>query len=555
MKKVIDFNKIVKRRGFLLAFCISLVTALLFAQAVKQDFSLLSGLKVDHNTIKIITSNAVKYNVFKISNPPRLVAELFNTEHDLKQKEISVNNGIIKRIRSGQFQNEPAKITRIVIDLIKMVDYEAVQTDNQINIALLTDKKSAKTETAQTPQTEEKTVEVAQKTETPAIVEQTEVKKNEETAKVEKPKKSEKPKVVIAKKQTVAKKTTSASGTNRNSVTLPKTPVTLEYQEADIKDVLQVMSIRSGINIIYGPDVSGTVSVSLRNVPFDQAFRTVLALKSLTTMDVSDNIIRVITPSALKAEREKEITFTKVFRMNYAEAGVIQSQISAVLAAREIKGTITTDQRTNSLIVTATLEGIDMAEKLFKELDVKPQQVSIEAKIVDVTINDISDLGVNWSIQNIEATGNGAVSMPGASQNAASVSPAQPAIAAAAKIQATELKTSIPVPVGGNFNFGYVTANQALNLKLGALITSGKAKILSNPKVTTINNKEASISSGEKVPYKSTIVSNGVSQESWQFLDAGITLTVTPTISPDGWITLKVLPGVSVPQLSPAGQP
>ncbi|OGS21561.1 MAG: hypothetical protein A3J83_06955 [Elusimicrobia bacterium RIFOXYA2_FULL_40_6] len=351
------------------------------------------------------------------------------------------------------------------------------------------------------------------------------------------------------------KKTTSHIENGKNVVSLPKTPVTLEYQDADIKDVLQVMSIRSGINIIYGPDVAGTVSVSLRNVPFDQAFRTVLALKSLTTMDVSDNIIRVITPSALKSEREKEITFTKVFPMNYAESGVIQSQISAVLIAREIRGTITTDQRTNALIVTATLEGIDMVEKLLKELDVKPQQVSIEAKIVDVTINDISDLGVNWSIQNIEATGAGAITSPGGSLDIAAQTAVQPAIAAAGKIQSTQLQSSLPVPQGGNFNFGYVTANQALNMKLGALITSGKAKVLSNPKVTTVNNKEASISSGEKVPYKSTTVSNGISQESWQFLDAGITLTVTPTISPDGWITLKVLPGVSVPQLSPAGQP
>ncbi|OGS23848.1 MAG: hypothetical protein A2297_01800 [Elusimicrobia bacterium RIFOXYB2_FULL_48_7] len=533
--------------AILLTFFLSYLNC--FSQSEEQGFSVLNDLQIENKSIKIVTSNTVKYNIFKISNPPRLVVELFNTEHDLKQKETNVDSDLIKRIRTGQFQNQPNKIVRVVIDLNKMVNYEPVQNGNIINLSLFAD-------TSDTSGSSENHV----------------VTENADENSVE-PEPAPKRKVIVkkpaVKAKTVSKNYTKKAGSSKDasdegssrktSLILPKTPVTLEYNDADIRDILQIMSIRSGINIIYGQDVTGNVSISLRNVPFDQAFQTILSLRGLTSTMISDNIIRVITPTALKDERQKEITYTKIFPLNFADAAVIQSQINTVLTAQEIKGFIGTDTRTNSLVVTATLEGLVTIEKLLKELDIKLQQVSIEAKIVDVTLNDISDLGVNWTYQNVSKQGSGAgnVAMESINQPLGD-SPglgSQPAEAGANSIQLTEVKTALPVPLGGNFNFGYVTANDALNMRLGALITSGKAKVLSNPRVTTLNNKMATIVSGEKVPYKAITVVNQVSQESWMFLDAGIQLTVTPSISPDGWITLTVLPSVSVPQPSPAGQP
>ncbi|OGS22613.1 MAG: hypothetical protein A2252_03270 [Elusimicrobia bacterium RIFOXYA2_FULL_39_19] len=571
---------------------ISLITmiSISFAQVV-NDFLILNDVKVDKNTIQIITSGAVKYNVFKIANPPRLVAELINTEHNIKQKELLVNSDVIKRIRSGQFQNEPKKIARIVIDLIKMVDYETNQSNNIINISLV-DKKTNELTTQSNiteiaaaippPPTENNTITpVAQSDSEQKNTEPEPVQTNDSEQPVKEkqnaivatnpgPEKSittkkvsavTKPSQKQAKKSKTSKTTESASkssiNTQKKELSLPKTLVTLEYQDADIKDVLQVMSIRSGINIIYGPDVIGNVTISLRDVPFDQAFNTILALKSLTSTTVGSNIIRVITPSALKEERQKDITFTKIYPLNYAEAGTIQGQISSVLSAREIKGNITTDQRTNSLVVTASPEGLLTVEKLLEELDVKPQQVMIEARIVDVSLNDLNELGVNWSLQKLNSeAGTGAATGAQTQTIGKTLNATQDGISASGKVQVMEAASIIPVPTsGGTFNFGYVTNREAFNARLGALISEGRAKVLSNPRVTTLNNKEASIMSGEKVPYKKTSVNaTGTSQESWDFLDAGVSLTVTPTISPEGWVTLKVAPSVRVPLAAPAGQ-
>jgi len=533
---------------------------MVLGQQNQTKFYLLNDLKVENNTVKILTSEPIKYNIFKISNPPRLVIELFNTEHALKQKELNVENNIIKRIRSGQFQNEP-KIARVVIDLEKMVDYKATQKENQIILEI--EPTETKTDIAQKPKQEE-----SQEKETPAVstgTQKTEQPKEEvKTEPVKQVAPAPAPKALPelttpTKKETVSKKTKSEEKTSskKTGIVLPKTPITLEYVDADIQDVLQVMAIRSGVNIIYGPDVTGTVTVSLKNVPFDQAFNTILALKGLTTLQVGDNILRVLTPAALTDERQKEITYTKIFPLNYAAASTVQSQVTNVLSARELKGIITVDDRTNSLIVTASQEGLDAVEKLLKELDVKPQQVMIEAKVVDVNLSDLTELGVSWSYENIATKADGGTLTQDKTYTIGPIDVERKiSETGVGRTEATGAKLVGPVPAsGGIFSFGFITNREVFNAQLAALATQGKMKVLSNPKVTTINNKEAKILVGEKVPYKTTTIGQGgVSQESWQFLDAGIQLSVKPTISPDGWITMDVKPVVSVPLAAAGGQ-
>ena len=533
---------------------------MVLGQQNQTKFYLLNDLKVENNTVKILTSEPIKYNIFKISNPPRLVIELFNTEHALKQKELNVENNIIKRIRSGQFQNEP-KIARVVIDLEKMVDYKATQKENQIILEI--EPTETKTDIAQKPKQEE-----SQEKETPAVstgTQKTEQPKEEvKTEPVKQVAPAPAPKALPelttpTKKETVSKKTKSEEKTSskKTGIVLPKTPITLEYVDADIQDVLQVMAIRSGVNIIYGPDVTGTVTVSLKNVPFDQAFNTILALKGLTTLQVGDNILRVLTPAALTDERQKEITYTKIFPLNYASASTVQSQVTNVLSARELKGIITVDDRTNSLIVTASQEGLDAVEKLLKELDVKPQQVMIEAKVVDVNLSDLTELGVSWSYENIATKADGGTLTQDKTYTIGPIDVERKiSETGVGRTEATGAKLVGPVPAsGGIFSFGFITNREVFNAQLAALATQGKMKVLSNPKVTTINNKEAKILVGEKVPYKTTTIGQGgVSQESWQFLDAGIQLSVKPTISPDGWITMDVKPVVSVPLAAAGGQ-
>jgi len=560
------------KKIIILSLTLSFIFSMLFIISAQQNqtkFYLLNDLKVENKTVKITTSEPTKYNVFKISNPPRLVVELFNTEHALKQKELKIENNIIKRIRSGQFQNEP-KVARVVIDLEKMVDYKATQKENQIILEI--EPSETKTETVEKPKEEasqkkEETPIIStetQKTEQPKKEEvKTETEKKVAAAPVSIPKTSPAP-TTSTKKETTKKITKKENKENeektsgkKSGIVLPKTPITLEYVDADIQDVLQVMSIRSGVNIIYGPDVTGTVTISLKDVPFDQAFNTILALKGLTTLPVGDNILRVLTPEALKDERQKEITYTRIFPLNYASASTVQSQVTNVLNARDLKGTINVDDRTNSLIVTASQEGIDAVEKLLKELDVKPQQVMIEAKVVDVNLSDLTELGVSWSHENLTTKTDGGTLSHDKTYTVGPVELERNlSETGVGRVEATGAKLVGPVPTsGGIFSFGFITNREVFNAQLAALATQGKMKVLSNPKVTTINNKEAKILVGEKVPYKTTTIGQGgVSQESWQFLDAGIQLSVKPTISPDGWITMDVKPVVSVPLAAAGGQ-
>jgi len=499
----------------------------------EKKFYLLNDILTDGNEIEIVTTGAVKYNIFKITNPPKLVVELTNVEHNVpSKKEFIVNGPIIKSIRSSQFKNEPVKIARVVLDLNNMVDYTASGKDNGVKISLIEKKEEVKPEPV------------------PVKKEEIEVKEKPPVEKV-----VEKPKPEVKKPAKVTKKEPEKVVEKKKPYEFPKTPVTLEYQDAEITDVLQIMAIRSGVNIIYGDDVKGTITISLNNVPFDDAFKTILRLKGLTSIPISANVIRVITPQKLVEERQLAVSFSKIFPLNYAKADQLKAQLNEALSAQSQNVTVTVDARTNSIIVTASVEGLDVAEKLISELDKKPYQVSIEAKLVDVSLNDLFESGINWKYYEVQPGQAGAgATVAGGAKTVGPVTATDAGVTAAEiKAGGAEAKLTMPAS-GGMFSFGQITDTKVLNSVLAILATQNKTKVLSAPRVTSLNNEEARILVGEKVPYKTTTMgAGGVSQETWEFLDAGVKLTVTPLVNPDGYITLKVRPEVSVPQAAAPG--
>ncbi|HCJ66436.1 MAG TPA: hypothetical protein DHV62_03695, partial [Elusimicrobia bacterium] len=331
-------------------------------------------------------------------------------------------------------------------------------------------------------------------------------------------------------------------------IKLPKEAMNLHFQDADIREVFRLFALKSGINIIYGDEVKGTITIHLDNVPFDQALNTVLTLRGLTYQTVGTNILRILTPEMLTLERAKAITFTKIYPLNYAKADEVKTQLDAIRTAEGRKGITNVDTRTNSLIITDTPEGLESAEKLIKELDKKPYQVMIEAKMVDVKLNDLDELGISWAYKE----GDTAVAQQ-------TVYPAGVGTSGQQIVQGENLEVSakLTTPASGAiFSFGRVTDRLRLEAKLGALITEGKTKVLATPRVATLNNKEAKILIDDKIPYKTTTVgTGGVSQENWQFLEAGVKLTVTPTVNEARQIILKVKPEVSVPTGGGGGVP
>lgn len=280
-------------------------------------------------------------------------------------------------------------------------------------------------------------------------------------------------------------------------------------------------------------------------MPFDKAFETILELKNLVSQEQGPNIVRIATPQQISEERAQAVAFTKIFPLNYAKADDVKLNLDSVRNAEGRKGSISVDERTNSMIITDTPQGLISIAKLIKELDQKPMQVIIEAKIVEVDLNKDLDLGIQWQYANTitnqpnnqvtigqtQTDANGNITPVSVSGGGTGV--AFPAIASGSG----EI---------GSIAFGIVSNQMRITGALTALAQKGLSKLLSNPKVTTVNNKEAKILVGQRIPYTTTTVSTAGSTQSTNFLDVGVKLTVTPTINIDKKITLVVHPEVSL---------
>jgi len=352
---------------------------------------------------------------------------------------------------------------------------------------------------------------------------------------------------------------TSAADTNRatsvgtRSLNLPQNPITMDFQDADVRDVLHLLALKSGLNIIYGADVTGPVSVHLDRVPFDQAFQTILMLKTLVALPMGPRIIRVITSSTLTSEQSQAATFTRVFKLNYADAAEVKKPLDAIRSSAGRKGVSTVDTKTNSLIITDTVEGLKEVEDLIPVLDKKPQQVDIESKIVEVSLSNDTQTGISWqyagnvgpsdayrvgATKNSNGTFSGVV--PPTDQTGVQLQ--GPSAPGGTGVGLNQIPGGL-TPVA--FSFLTQQGTYMLAAQISALATQGRAKILSTPHIVTTNNEEARISVADQIPYVVTTVSNGVSQSAVQFISAGVKLSVKPTVNADRRITLHVKPEVS----------
>lgn len=517
------------------AACCLLLTTCLSAFSLLKDIAATSVAAKD--VISISVNTKTKYNIFLMSKPSRMVIDLNDCEHDAsKKKDIPVNTQFIHNIRSGQFKNEPVKTARIVVELKKSVNYSATATDTNITVTL-TDKQAGK-ETKTT--TEPKKPETAKPkgkspSKTPKIGLQPNIPDKEHLALVKEIKEEEiKP---VTKKEKPAKKPAEAAEkkkpekakkTDTADMSLPKDLVTLDFTDADIKDVLQILAVKTGMNIIYSDDVEGKISLHLENVPFDEAMGLILQMNGLVLQKVASNVLRVMTPDTLKKERADAVQSTQIFPLSYANAGNIGGQITSVMTSEGQKVTIQNDARTNSIIVTSTPEGLLRVASLIKELDTRPEQVLIEAKIVEILLTGSNDIGIDWQLtKNIEGK-NGS------------------------EITETAQSATASQSMTGSFQFGYLKSNIELTARLAAAQATGDATILSQPRIATLNNQTASIMVGDQIPYKQTTVSDGIATETILFRSVGISLTVTPTINADGRITMQVSPEVSYPALGGA---
>jgi len=326
--------------------------------------------------------------------------------------------------------------------------------------------------------------------------------------------------------------------------------ISLELKETDILDVLRLIADVSKLNIIAGDNVKGNVTVRLLNVPWQQALSIILRSKGLGQERLG-NIIRIAPLTELQLESEQKILrlsakrqaqplSTRLIPLSYANASEMKAKVEeSVLSDR---GSVTYDERTNVLIVQDIDENITKAEALVTKLDLQTPQVMIEAKIVEATHTGELGVGIQWggyytmSDQTGNATGltfpaNWGVS--GATDSTAG--PGMPNTSStpswAINLPAQQATSAI------GFNFGSVNNSANLALRLSAMESTGQIKILSSPKITTLDNKEASIEQGMDLPVIALTVTG---LPTTKMIEAILKLTVVPHITADGSIIMKL---------------
>ena len=361
----------------------------------------------------------------------------------------------------------------------------------------------------------------------------------------------------------------SSSRVSRNIMdNLPTEPVNLDYSGADVRDIINMLAAKAGINILFSDDVTGNTSINLNKVPFDEAFRTILSVNGLAAQQVGDNILRIATPQTLLAEQKKAFLQTRVFFLNYSRASDVKVQLDAVAAAEGSNAKCTIDDANNALIATDSALGLENTARLIRSLDRVPKQVVIEAKLVEVSLDNSLDYGIQWSgygekngtfvgagnsLASIGSSANGTTSniIPGYVNGSLTGATAAP-LAAADRTNTNGLGgTGVSLPadiIYGALRMGKVASNYILDATITAAAKKGKAKVLSDPKVATLNNKEATINITSQTPYttsQTTQATPPVTTTSVIYLETGIVLRVTPSITSDGRISMKINPKVS----------
>ncbi len=346
--------------------------------------------------------------------------------------------------------------------------------------------------------------------------------------------------------------------------------ISLDFKDADIQNVLRILADVSGLNIITTDDVQGKITMRLVEVPWDQALDAILKARGLD-MVRDGNIIRVSTVEKLKEEREAlraaneaqaqaEPLKVRYIKVNYAKAD--EKFVKKVQEILTDRGTATWDERTNTIVVRDIDKGVADAEELISHFDTQTPQILIEASIVEATENFARDLGVQWgyTYNASPETGNApGVNFPGRISSggsglgtgAGSVAPGQQP-AGRVPFIADFPATSVAPGLGSAFDvlLGSLDGSKSLAARLTALEREGKGKIISRPRVVTLNNQPANIESLEilrvKLPSTGTVISTGAggvagsSQAATEQIKTGITLTVTPQLSSDGFVFLDV---------------
>jgi len=319
----------------------------------------------------------------------------------------------------------------------------------------------------------------------------------------------------------------------------------LEFRDADIKDVLRAVGQAANLNMIVSDTVTGQVSMSLKDVDIMDALESILKTKGLTYVR-ERNIVRVV---AVADARDDDME-TRVFPLGYANG---KDALAVVEKIKSERAKVSVDIRINALVVRDLSLNIDRMERLLTHLDQRSPQIMIEAKIVEVSTNYARELGVQWGGQYTGTNSRGTTAIsggttaPGSPVGGGTFYPLTGDIGASGSPYIVNLPAAVGSGSGGalGISFGKLGGALSLDLQLSAMQATGNGQILSSPKVLTLNNKEARISSGTDIPVRtvsSTANTGGGSTNtaSVQIISASLLLSAIPSITSDNRIVMTI---------------
>lgn len=475
--------------------------------------------------------------VFALEAPSRLVVDLFDTTFDGPTAAYTVAKLGIDKVRIGQFQTtDPGPITRMVFDLKEPGPYALDTVNSDLVISFFkpgTEKTAVPVKTKKPEPQPVAAMAKAEPAPPPAVKVQEQVAAPEPTA--EAPKAAQEDKF---KPKTIAAEEEKYTGE----------PISLKFKDADLRDVVLYLAEFADLNVVFDPEVRGTVTCDLQAVPWDQALDIVLRYNRMGKT-IEGNVLRIAPMTVLtredtdqrKLKESKELSGpvqVKTITLSYSKAKDVAALLKTKISSR---GEMVVDERTNTLIVSDVKDKLDLLEKLIAVLDTPTPQVSIEARIIEATATFIRNLGIQWGYQGVVDPFYG---------NQTSLQFPNKILADGAMIPQGIVTKGIGGPLGGyainlpapafntavGFSFANILDTFRLDVALSALETSGNGRIISSPKVTTQNNQPAEIIQGRQIPVQ-TVANFTVTT---RYVNAALELKATPQITAEGTIIMTV---------------
>ena len=499
--------------------------------------------------------------VFALENPPRLVVDLFDTLLTAKSDVWPVDDprATVQRVRVAQFQKSgPRPITRLVFDLKEPGLYAMDSRSDGLVVSFFPVAASAAPLVQPAPP--------AASAPLPAPVKADPAPVRTEPA----PAKADpKPDAKTVPVETVcapaaaappAQDPQAATGGEKQANNFkPKTivgeeqkysgeAISMKLKDSDLRDVVLYLADIASLNVVFDPEVKGTVTVNLQDVPWDQALDIILKQNKMGKV-VEGNILRIAPITVLTREEQEDVrlkeskelsgpVLVKTITLSYSKAKDVATLLQSKVSER---GEIVVDERTNTLLISEVRDKLELLEKLISVVDTPTPQVSIEARVVEAATNFARNLGIQWGFRGIADQYYG---------NATNLQFPNSVLVDGALIPQGIVTKGIGGPLGGyavnlpapsfnsaiGFSFANVLDSFRVDIALSALETGGDGKIISRPSVVTQNNQQAEIIQGRQIPVQ-TVANFTVTT---RYVNAALELRATPQITAEGTIIMTI---------------